>query len=128
MQEINQQYHAALQTANGQVSTGTDGHEHTYYYHADIESKLMELISQLLKLRMQAVEIALIGTWLWILGDTKPYKSKLRELGCKWHFKRKCWYFHTGKYRSSLSSSELSELGEKYGFKAFTQEQPELIH
>lgn len=129
MQDINQQYQQALAAVHGQVSTGTDGQEHTYYYHADIETTLMELINQLLKLHMQEVEIALIGTWLWILGNTKPYKDHLRELGCRWHFRRKCWYFHNGKYRSSTSSAELSELGEKYGFKAFEpHKQPAISH
>lgn len=107
MQEINRQYQQALGSVDGQTSTGTDGTEHQYYYHADIEAALMELINQLIQLRMQAVEIALIGTWIWIMGSTKPYKSNLKALGCRWHFKRKCWYFHTGKYRSSTSSSEL---------------------
>jgi len=129
MQEINRQYQQALGSAHGQVTTGTDGAEHQYYYHADIEAALMELINQLIKLRMQEVEIALIGTWVWIVGSTKPYKTYLKELGCKWHFKRKCWYFHTGKYRSSTSSSELSELSEKYGYKSFAPEQqPALVH
>lgn len=127
MQEINKQYQQALKSVDGQVASGTDGHEHTYYYHADIEAALMDVINQLIQLQMQDVEIALIGTWIWVLGDTKPYKTQLRDIGCRWHFKRKCWYFHTGKYHRSHSSSELSELGEKYGFNVFTNK-PALVH
>ena len=129
MQEINLQYQQALESIHGQSTTGTDGAEHTYYYHADIESALMELINQLLQLKMNNVEVALIGTWIWVLGETKPYKSQLRELGCRWHFKRKCWYYHTGTYRSSTSSAELSELSEKYGCQSFNpMQQPALVH
>ena len=129
MQEINLQYQQALESAHGQVSSGTDGAEHQYYYHADIEAALMELINQLLQLHMKDVEIALIGTWLWIIGDTKPHKSHLRDIGCRWHFKRKCWYFHTGIYRVSTSSAELSELSEKYGYQSFNpKQQSALLH
>ena len=129
MQEINKQYQQALESVNGQVSPGTDGADHTYYYHADIEAALMDVINQLIQLRMQDVEIALIGTWLWIIGDTKPYKSQLRNIGCRWHFKRSCWYYHTGTYRSSTSSAELSDLSEKYGYQSFKpKQQPALVH
>jgi len=129
MQLINVQYQQALQLVDGQISTGTDGAEHQYYYHANIELALMEVISQLIKLNMQEVEIALIGTWVWIIGNCKPYKGTLKVLNCKYHFKRKCWYFHTGIYRASHSSSHLSELGEKYGFKSFSPNQaPSLTH
>ena len=129
MQEINLQYQAALKSVDGQTTVGTDGEEHQYYYNSDIESALMQIINQLIKLQMQNVEIALIGTWLWILGTTKPFKEQLRDLGCRWHFKRKCWYFHTGKYHRSNSSSELSELSEKYGSKVFTSTpQAAIVH
>ena len=129
MKEINLQYQQALESVDGQTTTGTDGQQHQYYYKADIESALMELINQLISLRMQDVEIALIGTWLWLIGSTKPYKEQLRDLGCRWHFKRKCWYFHTGKYRSSRSSAHLDELGEKYGSKVFTSApQAAIVH
>ena len=128
MQEINKQYQQSLKSVDGQVASGTDGQEHQYYYNADIEAALMEIIDQLIHLNMQAVEIALIGTWLWIIGETKLFKTQLRDIGCRWHFKRKCWYYHTGKYHRSNSSSELSELGEKYGFTVFTDKQPASIH
>ena len=121
MQEINSQYKKALQSVDGQKQTGSDGQEHTYYYNADIEQSLMDKISQLLSYKMADIEIALIGTWIWILGNTKPYKSVLGKDGacCRWHTKRKCWYWHEGKHRSRDSKYELSDLAVKYGFKRF---------
>ena len=128
MQEINRQYKLALKSIDGQTSVGTDGAEHTYYYHADIESALMDKLNELFQLRMAEVEIALIGTWLWLLGSTRPYKDYLRNLGFRWHHKRKSWYFHTTQYRSATSSAELSDIAEKYGCKVFTDKQPVSIH
>jgi len=129
MQQINQQYQHALKSVHGKSTASADGESHTYYYNADVEAALMEVINQLLKLRMQKVEVALIGTWIWIIGSTMPYKSYLKQLGCYWHSKRHCWYFHTGKHRTRHSGSGLVELGEKYGFKKFTTESPSaLVH
>ena len=47
------------------------------------------------RMKLKNVEIELIGTWLWIHGDTKPVKEQLKAHNCKWHSKRKCWYWHT---------------------------------
>ncbi len=129
MQEINSQYQQALKSLNGQIMTGSDGEKHTYHYDADIEKALMDKISELLALRMPDVEVALIGTWIWILGKTRPFKAQLgkKGLGCFWHAKRQCWYWHEGKHRSRNADCDLSEIAEKYGFKAFTQENTQAV-
>ena len=33
------------------------------------------------------------GWWIWIGGNTKPYASMLKELGCRWAAKKKLWYW-----------------------------------
>ena len=40
-----------------------------------------------------------IGSWLWISGDTKQYKEQLKNAGFKWSKNKVAWYFHTGGYR-----------------------------
>lgn len=30
-----------------------------------------------------------IGNWVWISGEIKEYKDILKEMGCKWVFKKK---------------------------------------
>ena len=40
----------------------------------------------------------IIGTWLWVSGDTYPIKDNLKSSGFRYsHFKR-AWYFHEGDY------------------------------
>ena len=68
----------------------------------------------MLSLNLQGIEIDLIGTWIWITGDTKPVKDQLKEAECKWHGKRGCWYFKIGNYYRR-SSKSLETLAEKYG-------------
>ena len=113
---LNKQYHVALCSCDGQTTVGTDNKEHTYHYNEAVEQSIMDTINELLKLKMEGVDILLIGTWLWILNNTKPYKDSLKKLGCKWHSKRGCWYWRSPSnkhYRPSGGS--LSELAAKYG-------------
>ena len=113
MQEINSQYQNALKGCHGQE---TDGR--TYNYKPDVERELMDKINELL--RLKKVDIALIGYWIWVTGDTKENKEALKTAGLKWHSKRKCWYYKPQGWKTSRrSNGDLSELAYKYGYKRF---------
>lgn len=116
MQIINRQYEEALKAMDGQTTTDSDGNPHTYTYSHETESTLMEIIDRLLALQMVSVDIYLVGLWVWIDGDTKPYKESLKELGCRFHGVRKCWYFATttSRYRKN-SGKGIDDIAETYG-------------
>jgi hypothetical protein len=117
MQEINRQYEAALKACNGQVSKSADGAEHTYKWDEETERKLMEIIDKLLSLKMEGVSIDLIGIWIWITGETKPYKEALGKNGlkCTWHATRKCWYWKPYEGKHWGSNASLEDLAATYG-------------
>ena len=46
------------------------------------------LINELLKL--DDIDIEIIGCFVWVSGNTKPHKERLKELKFKWHSKKKC--------------------------------------
>lgn len=119
MKQVNVEYKTALKNVDGQVSRDTAGKEHKYYYNEQTEQDLMDKINELLSLNMVDVDVAIIGCWIWITGNTKPYKEQFKKLDCKYNGKRKCWYFHTGKSRKAYSKSGLTELAMKYGYKSF---------
>jgi len=120
MQEINAAYHAALQRANGQRATDPDGHEHTYTYNREREQTVMDKIAEILQIR-GAFDVLLIGTWVWIIGDTKPIKEQLKALGCVWHSKRLCWYWRPADSRHYGKSSPhgFDALAARYGAEHF---------
>lgn len=55
------------------------------------------LITELLKL--DGIEIEIIGCFVWVFGNTKPHKEWLKELKFKWHSKKRCWYKSPDNYR-----------------------------
>lgn len=132
MQEINQQYQQALQQANGQHSSNSEGKQFTYHYNEDIEQAIVEMIDVLLSIKMVDVEILLVGSWVWVTGNTKPYKDDLKAIGCKYHGKRKCWFWTNDSGRSRYNNKDsLTELAEKFGVKSFNQppqSQPHTLH
>jgi hypothetical protein len=116
MKEINNQYERALKGCHGQESKDSEGRTHTYKYNAETEQAIINKISELIALNLETVEISLIGVYLWITGDTKPSKDKLKGAGCYWHSKRGCWYWKPAEVRSyGQSKGDLDELARKYG-------------
>ena len=113
MKEINGQYQAALKSCDGQRSEGRE-----YKYKPDIEQELMDKLFELLKLR--DLEIALIGYWIWVSGDTKRNRNALKETGLQWNSKRKRWYYKPKEWRRTYQSKgNLADLASKYGYRGF---------
>lgn len=121
--ELQQQYQAKLKSLNGQTSRGFDNKDHTYYYNESVETEIMEKIDQLIKLKMTGVMIELVGTWIWLSGNTNQYKEKLKELKLRWHRQRVKWYFHTkNTHKRRMSKLSFDDIRLAYGSKTFESE------
>ena len=76
----------------------------------DIE--LEKIISQIL--HFENITIEVVGSWIWLSGDTKIIKDKLKDLNFKWASKKKMWYYGEMKGRNPRQKS-MSEIKSKYG-------------
>lgn len=119
MAEINGEYEDTLKSADGEVYRDDQDNEHTYHYNAKVERDLMNKIAELLKLSMADVQVLLIGTWIWVKGDTKPYKDALKSLGLWWNSKRIAWSYHVGQWHGHYSDASLNSLAHTYGVREF---------
>ena len=115
MQEINDQYHNALKGLDGHQYKGSDGEDHTYRYDGERETEIGNKLFELLSLKMAGVEIYLVGLWVWIKGDTKPYKDALKGLACRWSNGHQSWYFRPESCRTWHSGKSFSQIASDYG-------------
>lgn len=60
-----------------------------------VAQKFVDVLNKLAGLEGIIVELA--GDWLWISGNTYPYKDKLKEIGCRFAPKKKVWYYREEK-------------------------------
>lgn len=71
------------------------------------------LIAELQKL--DGSEIEIIGCFVWVSGDTRPHKERLKELGFKWHRKKCCWYKSpVGYHRWGGGEYSMDEIRDMY--------------
>jgi len=93
MQAINSQYHEALKRLHGSTSKSESGKDHRYSYDKNLEQSVIDKIAFIVGAKLPGINVALIGTSLWVAGDTKPYKELLKGNGFRWNSNRLCWYF-----------------------------------
>ena len=97
--------------------TGTIEHNAENY-----GEELNKMINVAIAIRAQSantVTIELMGTWLWVTGETKQYSHLLnRKTGAGFSYasKKKAWYFRPDDYKSrSRGKSSLEDIRGKYG-------------
>lgn len=140
MQEINAEYLVHLKRMDGQVSHGFDGKDHTYKYDHAKEVGAMETIDKLLQLQLSdAVEIELLGSWVWLSGVEYKSEDQRRVQTLKhptnklkdgqpaalmsWHAKRKRYYWRPEGYRKSWNpNASFDDLRYAYGSMKFENE------
>lgn len=81
---------------------------------AETADLFKDLINELMK--MDDIEIEIIGCFVWVTGNTRAYKDKLKELKFQWHSKKTAWFLKPENYRcKSRRNYEFDEIREMYG-------------
>ncbi|MGJ0312648.1 MULTISPECIES: hypothetical protein [Arcobacteraceae] len=100
--------------------------EHKIYFSnsSKIDIELEKIIS--LILHFENINIELIGSWVWVSGDTKEIKEKLKEIGFKWASKKKMWYYGEMKAKNPNPKS-MEEIKAKYGSETLKSDEKKRI-
>jgi len=116
MQEINAEYDTLFLKLKD-VHKNKSGETYTSHQaSSETADNFKELIAELMG--MEDVVIEIIGCFVWVTGDTKPHKEKLKALKFQWHSKKKAWYLKPKDYqRRSRKDYDLEEIRTMYGTK-----------
>ena len=124
MAAINEAYHRALEIMDGATVYDADDNPHTYHYNRYRESEAIKVVSELLKHTLKGCEIWMIGTWVWVVGNTKQYREIFKKVGLRWHSKRSAWYWSPkSKNRRRYNPKvDLNGLADYYGGRVIEPE------
>jgi len=90
----------------------------TFTGEADGQS---ENLSEVLKTAIDQIKnldglnIEICGTWIWVTGETKRHKEKLKESKFFYSKNKTAWYFKTGTAKRRGSSKSLDDIRESHG-------------
>ena len=127
-QEINAEYDRlfkVLKDKHESKQTSTDGAKADFNankYDFEADEKLREVLQKIIN--FANINIEIVGCWLWVDGDTYPYRNELKEIGFKWASEKKKWYFHTDPFRKrSKRKLSMDDIRNLYGSTEVQTEQ-----
>lgn len=114
MQAVNAEY-TALFTKLKDTHRNAEGTVYTSSNPTDeLPEEFMEIIDRLI--RMDNINIEIIGRFIWVSGDTKPHKDQLKDMKFRWHSKKFCWYLAPEDYRKrSRKQYSMDDIRQMYG-------------
>ena len=79
-------------------------------------------------LHVPGIEVELVGTWLWVSGNTRPVKEELKAAGFRWSPKRGKWHWNPEGWRPHRPSQDsFAELRARFGSRKIQGERLEAI-
>ena len=70
------------------------------------------------------LKIEICGTWVWVSGDTKTHKEKLKAAKYLWSHKKSCWYFRAEGYKARPHKAwSMEKIQTVYGSQVVEGEQ-----
>ncbi len=123
MQMINNEYEKlSFQLING----NTDFSEGRKTYETKASSDLQEKINLIINFENLIIEI--IGSWLWVSGETYTLRNDLKQAGFKFSRNKTAWYYHAGEYRKkSRKSHSMGQIRKMWGAQTVEQDKKQKI-
>ena len=120
MQEINSEYEQLLNRIINEASKDQyqDSSENGRGFwssrseHSEVEKKVKQAIDAIINL--DSLDIEIIGVWVWVSGDTKQHKDKLKEAGFVWNRVQCKWVF-IGKKSNGRGRMTLDQMRDLHG-------------
>ena len=77
--------------------------------------------------RLRDIEVEICGSWIWIAGNTFPYRDQLKTFGCRWSVGKKRWYWTVEPFIRKKSRMTMDDIRRVYGSeKVHMNHRPEL--
>ena len=102
---------------DGNIWEDTKGPKDRYSCNIeDLDDGFRAVVLEVLK--MKGIDVLLVGSWVWLEGDTKPWKDALKKLGFKWSGPRQRWYWHkAGHFWGHASKATFEDICLTYGVR-----------
>ena len=99
--------------SGNKTSNAKSSYDNMKYDFAE-DSLLREMLQKVIYFSDITIEI--IGNWIWVSGNTYPYRKELKDLGFKFAGQKKCWYWHSESFRKkSHKKLSMGDIRNYYG-------------
>lgn len=114
MQQINNEYDALFARLKNVHQTAEGKTYQTKENTNEAPEEFREIIEQLI--RCEGIKIEIIGSWVWVTGNTYSYKEIYKKMGFRWSKSKIAWFYHRDEYRKTTPRTySLDKIRDLYG-------------
>jgi hypothetical protein len=96
------------------------------FYDWEKDSQIRNIIKELS--RFHGIQIEICGIWIYVSGNTFPYKNEFKALGLKWNKKKMCWFIHFDEYyKRSNKVLSMDRIRDLYGSSVIPNKEENLL-
>ena len=112
MKAINNSYDELFQILKNAYNNKTENKNKQTY---ETPEHFRNIINILIK--CDGLKIEIIGSWLWIGGDTYKHKDIIKSLGFAWSKSKKLWYLsdNNNQFDGRKKGRNIKDIRNKYG-------------
>lgn len=84
------------------------------FSYAETPEDLINIINTLI--RFKGLQIDIVGNWIWLSGNTYPYKEEIKNLKFHWSKNKKKWFWNgSERVRRPFKKYSYNDIKSKYG-------------
>lgn len=110
MKIINNEYENLFNILKTKANKSSNTKDHIN----ETPGEYINIINSLINLEGLIIEI--VGNWVWLSGNTYPYKEIIKELNFRWSKSRKRWYLGELTGSKNYKKEKWENLIDKYGY------------
>jgi hypothetical protein len=119
MQTINRQYTLKCESIIKGSNLFTQEEADTELLNTEKYKEALQAI-----IYLDGLNIELVGTWIWVTGETRKHKDVLKKALFCFAPKKVAWYFRTAEYKvHNIIPLSLDEIRAKYGSEKINSKQ-----
>lgn len=123
--DLQKQYEEAFNRC-GKIYTNREGQQYEKTSSTETAAEFMNIINKVI--HMEGVTIEIIGSWIWLTGNTKAYKDYIKAAGFFWSKNKNAWYYNGDDKKSKRRGRfTMDELRSKWGTEEIKTERTEKI-
>ena len=94
--------------------------------HLIIDEYAADIVRYIFNLKMDGVSIEIVGTFIWLTGNTKPYKDDIKALEFRYSPKKYAWYKAPSDYKKrSRKNYDMDTIRGMYGSQKVKEDKEE---
>lgn len=124
MAQLNNEYDDLFEKLKN-THKNKEGETYTKETNETVE-QFKDIINYLFSLKMENVSVEIVGSFIWLTGNTKPYKDEIKKLEFRYSPKKYAWYKAPKDYKKrSHKNYDMDTIRGMYGSQKVKEDKEE---